>query len=160
MHILPSGFGIADVMADGKCPDLKQKELRQLCRWEGLSKIPLLHIKAGSVVKDGVTLTNTRGTCGEGDEIKEFVTKNKNHLYKGTLTQKQSNKLEGICTYKVGGKIDEKGEQIGGDGIAFEVALPAEISGPIAEAKKPTTVKGFNYMNPQGTDVPIKKNSG
>ena len=75
LSALGSVFIIESTQAFTKCPTLNKTELKQLCRWTGLKKLPLLKIQAGEVTtKEGVTLINKLGTCKQLDSIRAFFT--------------------------------------------------------------------------------------
>ena len=88
-----------------KCPDLNQKEMRRLCRWEGFSKIPLLKIQSGSLTKEGITLLQNQHSCGEGDSFRAYFKTTKETLFSGTFTpvtvseRTTEIKTDGTCTY-------------------------------------------------------------
>ena len=119
---LLSNFCTTNILAEVGCPQLALKELRQLCRWTGLSKLPLLKIKAGKVEKDGVTLENKLKTCGEGDSIKQFLSNDSTKVYVGKSSKSfvdPNNPLKGQCVYTLN---NEK--------IAFDVELPPQPKTP------------------------------
>lgn len=149
--LMMSSFCANEVKAN--CPELSQTELRRLCRWEGFK---VFGIKAGSIEKDGVTLTNKLGTCGEGDSVKEFVTKKGSTMYPGILTKdfaEPTNPLKGLCTYTVGH-----------DKIAFNVQLPPKpeepkpLPEPQPHRKDPRTIGGVDITtSPHLKQVPIER---
>jgi hypothetical protein len=109
-----------------ECPTLTKPELKQLCRWTGLKKVPFMKIQAGEVTtKEGITLVNKLGTCRELDSIRAFFTTDEHKTYPGVRAKDPSdptNRLKGLCTYTINtftiGKPAEK--------IGFEVTFPPE----------------------------------
>ena len=153
-------FCTPNIMGADKCPELNLKELRQLCRWEGFSKVPFVGIKAGFVKKGDVTLRNELHTCGEGDSLKQFFSQKKSTKYKGEFAKsfrEPSNPLVGLCTYTL------DGEKIG-----FEIDLPSRPTAvPVSPVPprptvpyKPKVVGGVDItMSPKIKDVIIKPSS-
>ena len=148
-------FIMETTFADPKtCPVLNQTELKQLCRWTGLSKIPGLKIKAGQVTIGETTLENKLGSCGESDSVKAFLSNDPSKTYEGVLTKNPTdpnNSSKALCTYKIS-TLSGKERSIG-----FEVTFPSEIS-KIQPKTGPKKIQGVDITtSPDTQSVEIKK---
>jgi len=146
---------IESTMADPRtCPVLNKTELKQLCRWKALSKIPGLKIQAGQVTVEGTTLINKLGTCGESDSVKAFFSKDPSKTYEGMLAKNPAdinNSNKGLCLYKIDSLAGNKRD------IAFEVTFPSEIS-IVKPTTGPKTVQGVDITSsPEIQSVKIHK---
>lgn len=146
--LLLNGFFASGIHAEA-CPELTRDEISTLCRWTIISKVTFGKIKSGTITKDGVTLTNTLKTCGQGDSLKAFLKESKSKTYPAELTKDPkdpNNSLKGLCTYNLG---KEK--------IAFNIQLPATAEGSPIPSRK--VMAGFNYFDNGKTSVEVKPKS-
>lgn len=153
LTVLSSLMILESTIAESKtCPVLNKTELKQLCRWKLLSKIP--GVKAGQVTVEGTTLVNKLGSCGESDSVKAFFNTDPSKTYEGVATKDPTdvnNPSKALCTYDI--------ETLRGKNraIAFEVTFAPEVS-MIQPKKGPKITRGVDITSSPNTQtVEIKK---
>ncbi len=159
--LLTASFLLASLgAAEAKCPPLGRDDVRDICRWEVLGKLP--GVQAGKKTIGNVTLQNI-GECGEKKSITEFFKKNpQKTFYVGNVAKDLHNPSKIYCIYN----IDNHLLKFGATGINLQkenvkpeepaVSHTTEEAHPETHPKKPKTVHGFDMTTGKMGEVSIQ----